>query len=116
MKFLVDAQLPPKMCEILNNAGFEARHVEALPEGDETPDREIAVYADGHNLMVITKDSDFYFSHMLLHQPQKLFLITTGNIKNRDLFDLIRKHINVIKELVHTCSYIEMSNDGIFGH
>lgn len=46
MKFVVDAQLPPLLCEILEIAGFNATHVDSLPKGDETSDTEIAIYAD----------------------------------------------------------------------
>lgn len=57
------------MCEIFQKVGYEAIHVESLPKGDETSDRTIAEYADDHQLMVVTKDSDFYYSHMILDQP-----------------------------------------------
>ena len=59
MRFLVDAQLPPKLCEILKAAGFDALHVDSLPNGDETSDNDISAYATQNNLIVITKDSDF---------------------------------------------------------
>jgi len=115
VKFLVDAQLPPKLCEIIESAGFSAMHVEALPAGDETKDQEIIDYADKHQLIVITKDIDFYHSHMILGKPEKLFLITTGNIRNKKLFNLIRMHSKSFKKLLDNCHYIELSDDGIYG-
>ena len=116
MKFLVDAQLPSKLCEIIQAAGLNAIHVDSLPNGDETSDKDISLYADQNDLIVITKDSDFYHSHMILNQPQKLLLITTGNIKNRELFELIRANAFMIENLFKNCSYVEMTNDGIIGH
>ena len=116
MKFLVDAQLPSKLCEILTAIGIDSIHVDSLPEKDETPDREITMYADANGLVVLSKDLDFYHSHMVLGQPKKLLLITTGNIKNRRLFDLIRKNGRVIENLLKTCNFVEMSNDGIIAH
>lgn len=116
MKFLVDAQLPSKLCEILESAGFHSIHVDSLPTGDETPDSVICAHADKEGLIVVTKDSDFYHSHMILSQPKRLFLITTGNIRNRRLFDLIRDNASTVKTLFETCNYLEMSNDGIIGH
>lgn len=80
MRFLVDVQLPSKLCEILETAGLDSIHVDSLPKGDETTDREITVRADQEDLIVVTKDSDFYHSHMILGQPKRLLLITTGNI------------------------------------
>ena len=116
MKFLVDAQLPPKLCEILETAGFSSVHVDSLPNGDETSDRAICQHADIEGFIVVTKDSDFYHSHMILGQPNKLMMITTGNMKNRRLFDLIREYASVIRSLFETCKYVEISNDGIIGH
>jgi predicted nuclease of predicted toxin-antitoxin system len=116
MKFLVDAQLPVKLCEILHSVGLEAVHVDTLPHGDESSDRDISVFADHQDLIVITKDSDFYHSHMILRQPKKLLLITTGNIKNRNLFDLIRANAKTIYTLFHSCNYVELTNDSLIGH
>ena len=116
MKLLVDAQLPSKLCEILDMIGIDSLHVDSLPQKDETSDKEISIYADANDLIVISKDSDFYHSHMILGQPKRLLLITTGNIKNRKLFDLIRDNILVITNLFETCNYVELTNDGIIGH
>ena len=66
MKFLVDAQLPEKLCEILQKAGLDSVHVDSLPNGDETSDRYIVVHADQYGLIVMTKDTDFYHAHMIL--------------------------------------------------
>ncbi len=41
MKLIVDAQLPTKLCEVLNQLGLEAMHVNDLPNGVETPDWEL---------------------------------------------------------------------------
>jgi predicted nuclease of predicted toxin-antitoxin system len=90
MKFLIDVQLPPKLCETLESIGLESIHVNSLPNGDETSDTDISLFVSENNLIVVTKDSDFYHAHMLFQKPEKLLLINTGNIKNRQLFDLIR--------------------------
>ena len=116
MKFVVDAQLPPLLCEILEIAGFYAIHVDSLPKRDETSDMEIATFADTNELIVITKDSDFYFSHMLHAIPRKLLLITTGNIKNQVLFGLIRANCVHFKSLFENCDFVELSNEGLIGH
>lgn len=116
MNFLIDAQLPSRLSKGLSDLGFDAMHVDSLPKGDETSDDEIAKYADKNNLMVITKDFDFYHSYMALQRPKQLFLITTGNIGNRQLFDLIRNNAVQIRNLIETCNYIELSNEGIVGH
>jgi predicted nuclease of predicted toxin-antitoxin system len=116
MKLIVDAQLPIKLCEILNQIGLESIHVEDLPKGDETPDMEITEYADREDFIVVTKDFDFYHSYMALERPKKLFLITTGNLKNRQLFDLFRSNSLILKNALERSSFIELSNEGITEH
>jgi predicted nuclease of predicted toxin-antitoxin system len=113
MKLIVDAQLPVKLCEILNQIGLGSIHVDELPQGDETPDVEITQFADRENLTVVTKDFDFYHSYMALGRPKKLFLVTTGNLKNRQLFDLFRNNSLIIKNALERSDFIELSNEGI---
>lgn len=113
MKLLIDAQLPIKLCEILSALGIESIHVDDLPKGDETPDFEITEFADLNNLIVTTKDSDFYHSHMALNSPRKLFMITTGNMKNKQLFDLFRRNTLLIRRALENSDFVELSNEGI---
>ncbi|WP_425390578.1 DUF5615 family PIN-like protein [Ekhidna sp.] len=116
MKQIVDAQLPTKLSEILNGLGFDSMHVESLPKGDETTDKEITQFADDQNLTIVTKDFDFYHSFMALKRPKSLFLITTGNLKNRQLFDLIRNNASIIKQALQRSSFVELTNEGIIEH
>jgi predicted nuclease of predicted toxin-antitoxin system len=115
MTFIVDAQLPNLLCEILTKAGITAIHVDALQDGDETTDKAISQYADDHDLIVITKDTDFYYSHMISGKPKKLLLITTGNIKNKELFNLIRNNLSNLQKLFESCRYVELNNNGLIG-
>lgn len=82
MRLLVDAQLPPALCEWLQERGHEAEHVSALL-GGETPDREIARHVEEHALVLVTKDDDF----RLRHPPRRsrLLWLRCGNISNRGL-------------------------------
>ena len=41
MKFLVDAHLPPGLCELLQAAGHDALHTRGLPAGNQTADEVI---------------------------------------------------------------------------
>ncbi len=113
MRLIIDAQLPSKLCEILNQLGIESIHVDQLPKGDETPDFEVSAYADDNDLIVLTKDFDFYHSHMGLDRPRRLFLVTTGNIKNRQLFDLFRTNILLIKNALNRSNFLELNNEGL---
>ena len=114
MKFLVDAQLPELLCDILNDSGIEAIHVNSLPAGDETSDNQITEFSDKNGYRVVTKDLDFYHGHKRYGKPRKLMLITTGNIKNRALFDLFRGNMKTIKHQAKHSSYMEINEDGVF--
>lgn len=105
-----------KLCDVLKKSGLESIHVNSLPEGDETPDEEIISFAHEKDFIIISKDIDFYHSHMLHNKPPKLHLITTGNIKNRDLFNLVSMKIETIITLFESCDYLEVSIFGIMGH
>ncbi len=67
MKFLVEAQLPPGLCALLNAAGHDALHTAGLPAQNQTPDRIINKVSVTDQRVVISKDTDFYYSHVL-HQ------------------------------------------------
>jgi predicted nuclease of predicted toxin-antitoxin system len=79
MKFLVDAHLPPGLCALLHAAGHDAVHTAGLPAQNKTPDRVINELSATDQRVVITKDTDFYYSHVLHQRPWKLLLVRTGN-------------------------------------
>ncbi|MGB3182219.1 MAG: DUF5615 family PIN-like protein [Cyclobacteriaceae bacterium] len=112
VSFLVDAQLPAKLCEILNGLGVNSIHVDSLPNGDESTDDEIVAYADKHDIIVITKDIDFHIKQSLNKGPRRLLYVKTGNIKNRQLFDLFRSHISRITDLFEQSTYIQLTTNG----
>jgi predicted nuclease of predicted toxin-antitoxin system len=82
MRFFVDAQLPPALCDWLVGQGHEAEHVAAVL-GGQTPDSTIARYAADTDRVLLTKDDDF----LLRHPPvdYRLVWLRCGNITNRGL-------------------------------
>ncbi|NMO04018.1 DUF5615 family PIN-like protein [Gordonia sp. TBRC 11910] len=64
MKFLVDAQLPRRLSDLLAAAGHDAIHSSSLTSGNRTSDAEICDHADSQNRTVISKDRDFRDSHL----------------------------------------------------
>lgn len=96
MTYLVDAQLPYLLAEVLRQRHFDVVHTDDLPERERTGDQYIRVLAANENRVVITKGSDFQDSYLLFKAPPKLLLLTTGNIKNRKLLDLFRATIDEI--------------------
>lgn len=82
MRFLVDAQLPPALCDWFRERGFEAEHV-SRRLGGQTPDAEIAACVAAEDFVLITKDDDFALRHPPDHY--QLVWLRCGNITNRAL-------------------------------
>jgi predicted nuclease of predicted toxin-antitoxin system len=113
MKFLVDAQLPRRMAAWLAAAGCDAIHTLDLPDANRTTDEQIHAIADREQRVVVTKDSDFVDSHVLLGQPARLLLVSVGNISNRELEGLVVPLIPDIVREFQSHSFLELGRAGI---
>jgi predicted nuclease of predicted toxin-antitoxin system len=113
MKFLVDAQLPYGIALFLRDKGFDALHTNDLPDKEYTTDTQIRSISVSENRIVITKDYDFVDSFILKKIPEKLLIVTTGNIKNKQLFSLWRNNLDLIIFLFETHNLIELSSDDV---
>jgi predicted nuclease of predicted toxin-antitoxin system len=112
MNFLVDAQLPKRMTTWLVAAGCDALHTLDLPDGNRTTDEEINNLADRDERVVVTKDTHFVDSHVLRGRPEKLHLISTGNISNRDLGALIVPLLADIAQQFQAHAFLELGRAG----
>jgi predicted nuclease of predicted toxin-antitoxin system len=113
MKFLIDAQLPRRMKGWLSSAGCDATHTLDLPDRNRTTDEQVARHADREDRAVVTKDADFVNSHLLEARPARLLLVSTGNISNRELEDLMVPLIPDILREFQTHSFLELGRAGI---
>ena len=108
MRFVVDAHLPRSLCYILDEAGYDAVHTSQLPMQNRTPDQVINDLSVAEQRVVITKDTDFYYSHLLYGRPNKLLMIRTGNIRARDLVLLIQRRLPAIVEVLESHTLVEI--------
>jgi len=113
MKFLLDAHVPPALCSLLQAAGHEAKHTRDLPTRNRTPDHIINDLSQSERRVVVSKDTDFYYSHLLHHKPWKLLLIRTGNMSTRDLKRLFQRHLSAIIGLLETNSVVELHRQSV---
>ena len=113
MKFLVDAHLPPGLCAILKAAGHDAIHTSGLAAKNRTPDEAINDLSLKEQRVVVTKDSDFYHSHLLHGKPWKLLLVRTGNIRARDLKTLFQTHLPAITGALDKNSLVELDRQTV---
>jgi predicted nuclease of predicted toxin-antitoxin system len=65
MNFLVDAHLPPGLCAVLEGARHDAVHTRQLTVQNRTSDAVINELSVKEQRVVVTKDTDFYHSHVL---------------------------------------------------
>ena len=89
MRFIVDEQLPRRLCLWLGSQGHEAIHVLDLRAGGDD-DRRIVAYAIEHGLIVITKDADF--AALQKNELPRVVWLRCGNMINRALIALFEQH------------------------
>jgi predicted nuclease of predicted toxin-antitoxin system len=113
MKFLVDAHLPPGLCVLLQAAGHDALHTRQLPAQNRTPDQVINDLSLKEKRVVISKDTDFYYSHLLHRKPWKLLLVRTGNMGTRELKRLFEGHLPAIIQLLEANALVELHRQSV---
>ena len=113
MKFLVDAHLPPSLAAALRAAGHDAVHTRDLPAQNRTRDGVINEISLQDQRVVITKDTDFFYSHILQGRPWKLLLVRMGNIGASELRELFARHLPAILAALQTHSLVEIDRQTV---
>lgn len=116
MKFLVDAQLPRRLCKWLRDAGHDVVHTLDLPLGNATPDSVVLTIAMNEQRVVVTKDDDFVQSHLIAGRPEKLLLVATGNIGNTELETLLRNNLARIEDALQSGRFVEINHYRLTTH
>jgi len=84
VNFLVDANLPPRLCIWLRQRGHAASHLVDL-QSLRLADKLVWTLAASRQEIIISKDMDFYECALLLGKPPQVLLIAVGNCSNDDL-------------------------------
>jgi predicted nuclease of predicted toxin-antitoxin system len=88
VRFLVDANLPPCLCVWLKSRRHEAEHLFDLNLLTAT-DTQIWQHGRAENLVIFTKDVDFYERALILGAPPQVIHVAVGNCSNSRLFDVL---------------------------
>ncbi len=115
MKFLVDAQLPRRFANWLNEAGHDALHTLDLPRKNLTTDQEVVARAKRDGRIVVSKDADFVQTFLVTGEPL-LLLISTGNINNAKLEKLLHANLPGIEAAFATSRFVEITGDALVVH
>lgn len=116
MKLLVDAQLPHRLVQGLITDGHDAIHTTDLQLGNRTPDEDIAAIAAKEGRIVVTKDSDFVTTFWLNRKPPNLLLISTGNITNVALLQIIAANLGTLESAFSHHDFEELSPTTLIIH
>ena len=116
MKFLVDAQLPRRLCHRLGERGHDAVHTLDLQQANRTPDAIINQVSVAEERVVITKDGDFVDSLIVQGVPYKLLLVSTGNIRNNALEEILLQSLEALVVGFDTHDFIEIDRTALRFH
>src|SRR5690606_5139445 len=58
----------------------------------------------------------FRDSHLLKEKPRRLLHVSTGNITNQALLELVRRHFKEIERAFERGSYVELTVDSLIIH
>ena len=113
MKFLVDAHLPAGLCAVLARHGHAAKHTLDLPEKNSTKDAVINQISIDEERVVISKDSDFFYSHLVLGKPWKLVLVKTGNTSTDELCSLFERQLPEVETALEQHTLVEIDQTAV---
>ena len=113
MKFLIDAQLPKKLSQFINEKGLESIHTLDLPDQNSTSDAKIIQLSLDNKYIVITKDQDFWDIYKQKAEPYKLIYLTVGNLSTKDIIQLFEKNFSTIIESIAKSDVIEINQKNI---
>ena len=113
MKFILDAHLPPSLREVFAKAGQEAMHTLDLPDQNASRDGALNRVSVMEQRVVVSKDTDFYYSHLLHGRPWKLVLVRTGNMGLKDTKALFERHLPAIITALSTCTLVEIDRQSV---
>jgi predicted nuclease of predicted toxin-antitoxin system len=113
MKFIVDAHLPPSLIQVFRTGGHDAIHTLDLPDQNAARDSALNAVSLSEQRVVVTKDTDFYYSHLLHGRPWKLVLVRTGNMGLKDTKLLFETHLPAIITALANCSLVEIDRQRV---
>jgi len=91
MKLLFDQNLSPRLPRLLADIYPESLHVREIGMREAT-DTQIWQYAQTHDFLIVSKDSDFQARSLLYGCPPKFVWLRVGNCPVKPIEELLRNH------------------------
>src|SRR5437763_17062131 len=98
MRLLIDANLSPALVSLLEDVFPGSLHVLSIHE-ESAEDSDIWDYALKHDLIIVTKDSDFDNMSQLASKSPKIVWLRRGNCSTTDIERIIRSNTDAIQAL-----------------
>jgi predicted nuclease of predicted toxin-antitoxin system len=98
MKLLFDHNLSPRLVNRLADLFPDSAHVYMLGM-DQADDREVWVYAQSYDFIIVTRDSDYNELLILRGFPPKVIWIRRGNCSTTEIEAMLRSHLPDIQAL-----------------
>lgn len=102
---LLDANLSWRSIDILNGYYDNCVHVDNIGLKVPAKDSEIWEYAKKNRSVIITNDEDFLNLQVLLGFPPKVVLLKTGNLKRKEVEDILINAKQNIIDLINSNEY-----------
>ena len=93
-------RLPVRLAKFLQANGYDTLHTRDLPQQNATSDSVINNISIEQEQVVITKDADFVDSFLTIQKPSKLLLVSTGNIRNSELEEILKNNLSTLVNLL----------------
>ncbi|MBN8607971.1 MAG: DUF5615 family PIN-like protein [Caulobacterales bacterium] len=108
MRFVLDQQLPPDLCDWFRRKGHESEHVRDLGLRDSA-DSQIWTYAASHDAITVSKDEDFASRRKTVSAGPQIVWLRCGNVSNAALVALFEREWRAIQsELAARAAVIEV--------
>lgn len=98
---------------MLAQHGHNVIHTRELPTGNATKDSLINEISVNEQRVVVSKDTDCFYAHILHGRPWKLLLIKTGNMSAQALCALLERHLSAIENVLQTHTLIEIDHSTV---
>lgn len=109
-RFLVDVNLPYYF-SLWNDDAY----IHQLDIDDTWTDQQIWEYAREENLVIVTKDTDFYNSILISDPPPKVIHLKIGNMRLKEMHEFLNRIWSEVLELIETCKLVSVYSDRIEG-
>jgi len=99
MRFLFDQNISHRILKQLPEEFSDSASVKQAGLINAT-DRQVWEFARKQEYIIVTRDSDFNDLNSLFGFPPKIIWIRSGNLKTKEILDILIDHVNDIEKFV----------------